>query len=191
MLVAERERIKNGKVPLFLVSQFTSGLDSQLRSFGRSGPLAFALPVAGVRPSLVLLEASADSLRLVVNASPGRILAARICTFAEARCGGFEASAARGFLHARISNAGTLPAAFTLTVSNCRCVGANATVTAVHCSQRLMHTLQSLNIRHHLVVDIRPPPAMQRECAACACAACRTCSWTEWHHPAIRGLCGR
>jgi hypothetical protein len=45
---------------------------------------------------------------------------ARVCQFAEVSCGGFEASATRGFLHAFIANIGMLPAAYTLTVSNCR-----------------------------------------------------------------------
>jgi hypothetical protein len=38
------------------------------------GPLSFALPVAGIRASLVQLEAEADSMRFVVNTSPGKIL---------------------------------------------------------------------------------------------------------------------
>jgi hypothetical protein len=48
------------------------------------------------------------------------VAGARVCQFAERQCGGFEASASRGFLHAFIANIGTLPAAYTLTVSNCR-----------------------------------------------------------------------
>lgn len=48
--------------------------------------------------------------------------AARMCTFAETRCGGFEASAASGFLHAWLANAGTLAAAYTVVVTECRWV---------------------------------------------------------------------
>eukprot|EP00879_Flechtneria_rotunda_P027527 GHRR01029493.1.p1 GENE.GHRR01029493.1~~GHRR01029493.1.p1 ORF type:complete len:349 (+),score=80.41 GHRR01029493.1:156-1202(+) len=45
--------------------------------------------------------------------------AARMCQFAETSCGGFEASASRGYLHALVVNTGTLVASYTLTVSNC------------------------------------------------------------------------
>jgi hypothetical protein len=38
------------------------------------GPLSFVLPVAGIRSSIVQLEAEADSMRFVVNTSPGKIL---------------------------------------------------------------------------------------------------------------------
>ena len=44
-----------------------------------------------------------------------------MCTFAETRCGGFEASAARGYLHAWLANTGTLPASYTIVVTDCRC----------------------------------------------------------------------
>jgi hypothetical protein len=42
-----------------------------------------------------------------------------MCTFAEVTCGGFEASAASGFLHAWVGNTGTLAASFTLVVTDC------------------------------------------------------------------------
>jgi hypothetical protein len=42
------------------------------------GPLSFALPVSGIRSSLVQLEAQADSMRFVVNTSPGKILGERL-----------------------------------------------------------------------------------------------------------------
>lgn len=45
--------------------------------------------------------------------------AARMCTFAETRCGGFEASAASGYLHAWLANVGTLPASYTIIVTDC------------------------------------------------------------------------
>ncbi|KAF6259714.1 dihydrouridine synthase-domain-containing protein [Scenedesmus sp. NREL 46B-D3] len=118
ILEAERARIASGRAPLYLVSQYTHGLNSSMRTFA-GGPLSFALPVSGIRSSLVQLEAEADSMRFVVNTSPGSILGARVCQFAEVTCGGFEASATRGFLHAFLANLGTLPAAYTLTVSNC------------------------------------------------------------------------
>jgi hypothetical protein len=43
-----------------------------------------------------------------------------MCTFAKQKCGGFEAGASRGFLRANVSNTGSLAAAFTLAVVNCR-----------------------------------------------------------------------
>ncbi|WIA16742.1 hypothetical protein OEZ85_013396 [Tetradesmus obliquus] len=118
ILEADFARIRSGKAPLYLVSQYSYGLNSSMRAFA-GGPLLFALPVTGIRSSLVQLEATADEMRFIVNTSPGKILGARVCQFAEVSCGGFEASATRGFLHAFIANTGTLPAAYTLTVSNC------------------------------------------------------------------------
>lgn len=44
ILAADQARIAAGRVPLYLVSQYTFGMDSQLRTFA-GGPLAFALPV--------------------------------------------------------------------------------------------------------------------------------------------------
>jgi hypothetical protein len=42
-----------------------------------------------------------------------------MCQFSGSVCGGFEASASRGFLHANITNTGTLPSSYTLSVTNC------------------------------------------------------------------------
>jgi hypothetical protein len=44
VLEADRRRIAGGYVPLYLVSKYTYGLASELRTFD-GGPLAFALPV--------------------------------------------------------------------------------------------------------------------------------------------------
>lgn len=65
------------------------------------------------------LEVAADAARFVTNASPGRLTAARMCTFDAVRCGGFEALSARGYLWANVTNAGTVSAAYTLGVVNC------------------------------------------------------------------------
>eukprot|EP00775_Hariotina_reticulata_P002496 gene2496-2799_t len=118
VLEADQARVAAGKVPLYLVTQYTNGLDSQLRAF-TGGPLSFALPLNGIRASVVLLEASADSIKFVTNTSPGKIAAARMCQFAEVSCGGFEASASRGYLQALVSNVGVLDASYTLSVTNC------------------------------------------------------------------------
>lgn len=42
-----------------------------------------------------------------------------MCTFAETRCGGFEASAATGYLYAWLANTGTLAASYTIIVTDC------------------------------------------------------------------------
>lgn len=68
----DSNRIALGQVPLYLVAQYTYGTSSDLKAFD-GGPLSFALPVTGKRNSLITLAASADSLRFVVNASPGKI----------------------------------------------------------------------------------------------------------------------
>jgi hypothetical protein len=47
------------------------------------GPLSFALPVSGIRSSLAQLEAQADSMRFVVNSSPGKILGERLMTISQ------------------------------------------------------------------------------------------------------------
>lgn len=44
ILEADRVRIAQGKTPLYLVSQYTYGLSSELKAF-RAGALSFALPV--------------------------------------------------------------------------------------------------------------------------------------------------
>jgi hypothetical protein len=42
-----------------------------------------------------------------------------MCTFAEVSCGGFEAMAASGYLHVWLANTGTLPASYTVIVTDC------------------------------------------------------------------------
>eukprot|EP00877_Chromochloris_zofingiensis_P011445 jgi/Chrzof1/6554/Cz19g00260.t1 len=106
----DSNRIALGQVPLYLVAQYTYGTSSDLKAFD-GGPLSFALPVTGKRNSLITLAASADSLRFVVNASPGKI--------SKVKCGGFEALAASGYLQANITNTGVIPASYTLSVTNC------------------------------------------------------------------------
>ncbi len=71
-MVVMQARVATGKAPLYMVSQYAYGMSSSLRAFG-GGPLSFALPVTAKRSSVVTLEAVADSMRLVVNSSPGNI----------------------------------------------------------------------------------------------------------------------
>ncbi|PNH12225.1 Protein HAPLESS 2, partial [Tetrabaena socialis] len=111
-------RIRDGRVPLYMITRFTGGSDTTLRSFS-GGPLSFALPVSSQSQSVVTLSVAADSVRLVTNRSPGNISGARVCRFAETSCGGFEASASRGYILVNLTNTGRLPADYTLTVGNC------------------------------------------------------------------------
>lgn len=81
------------------------------------GVLSLSLPVASQSTSIVVVQAVADSVQFVVNASPGRISNASLCTFDGAVCGGFQAGASRGYLSAIVENTGHIAAAFTLAVS--------------------------------------------------------------------------
>ena len=80
------------------------------------GGLWFGLPVAGIGNSLVALSVVADALRLDTNASPGRVLSAQLCAFANASCGSLAALQQTGYLRAAVGNAGTLPSDFTVVV---------------------------------------------------------------------------
>ena len=42
-----------------------------------------------------------------------------MCAFAQSRCGGFEAVASHGYLHANVTNTGKLAAGFALAMANC------------------------------------------------------------------------
>ena len=80
------------------------------------GNLWFGLPVTGIGNSLVSLSVVADAMRLDTNASPGRILFAQICAFANASCGSLTALQQTGYLLAAVQNAGTLSSDFTIVV---------------------------------------------------------------------------
>ena len=43
-----------------------------------NGPLYFGIPLTNIQNSLITLSVKADSLSLVVNASPGRIMDAQV-----------------------------------------------------------------------------------------------------------------
>ncbi|KXZ55774.1 hypothetical protein GPECTOR_2g1324 [Gonium pectorale] len=115
---ADLQRIATGRVPQYMVTQYTGGSDTTLSSFA-GGPLSFALPVASQSASLVTLSVAADGVRLITNRSPGKISGARVCRFGDTSCGGFEAGASRGYVRANLTNTGRLAADFTLTLSNC------------------------------------------------------------------------
>ena len=83
---------------------------------GTGNNLAFQLPVTAVLNSLVTLSVDAESLTLTSNESPGKVLSARVCAFANATCGSFQALTARGYLSATVANAGSVAADFTVTV---------------------------------------------------------------------------
>ena len=80
--VADQQRVRAGRAPLYLVSQYADGTASELRRWGGAvGPLSFSLPVraSGAGSSVVLLEAAADALRFVTAVSPGNITGACLC----------------------------------------------------------------------------------------------------------------
>jgi hypothetical protein len=66
-----------------------------------------------------------------------------MCQFSGAVCGGFEATSARGYLHANVTNTGTLPASYTLSVTNC-----SANIRAVEA--------QALGLKPGATVSITP-----------------------------------
>lgn len=84
-----------------------------------SGKLKFSLPVTSILNSVVTLTINADSVTLVDNVSPGRILSAQVCQFNNASCGSFQALTQRGYLTATLQNTGSLAASFTISVRTC------------------------------------------------------------------------
>ncbi len=116
LLAADQARVRQGKVPLYMVTQFTDGDASTLKSFN-NGPLSFSLPVTSQSQSIVVINVVADAVELVINSCPGKITSAAICEFNSTSCGGFEAGASRGFFIVNVTNTGHLNASYTLTVS--------------------------------------------------------------------------
>ena len=80
------------------------------------GGLWFGLPVTGIGNSLMSLSVVADAMRLDTNTSPGRMLSAQLCAFANASCGSLTALQQTGYLQAAVGNAGMLPSDFTVVV---------------------------------------------------------------------------
>lgn len=69
---SDLQRTSEGKVPLYLMSQYTYGLSSAMKRTGDGG-ISFALPVPFKRSSIVVLETTADTLQFVTNVSPGNL----------------------------------------------------------------------------------------------------------------------
>jgi hypothetical protein len=78
-----------------------------------------ALPTTQLRNSIVVLSLNADSVRFVVNFSPGRIISAELIDFNGRTVGGFVALSGNGRLSATIVNNGTIDASYYLSVLNC------------------------------------------------------------------------
>ena len=78
-----------------------------------------ALPATQLRNSIVTLTLNADSVRFVVNFSPGRIISAQLVDFNGRTVGGFVALSGNGRLAATIVNNGTIDASYYLSVVNC------------------------------------------------------------------------
>lgn len=75
------------------------------------------MPITQIRNSVVTLSVAADALRFIINASPGKILDAQVCRYANVTCGGFEAMTDVGYLNIEVENVGYLDADYTVTVS--------------------------------------------------------------------------
>jgi hypothetical protein len=82
---SDMQRIVEGRVPLYLMSQYTYGLSSSMKRTGDGG-ISFALPVPFRRSSIVVLETTADSLQFVTNVSPGNISGEKLCWKLTAAC---------------------------------------------------------------------------------------------------------
>lgn len=137
--VQDSARIASGLPPLYNITRYgggwantqqvtSSALGSGANSNSTSSGLVLRLPLAGVRTSLVTLEVSADSLQLVTNLAPGKILSWQVCTFDNVHCGSFEAIAGQGYLEVEVQNIGSVPADFI--------------VSAVHCSPGILPVLE-------------------------------------------------
>jgi len=78
-----------------------------------------ALPTTQLRNSIVTLSLNADSIRFVINYSPGRIISAELIDFLGRTVGGFVALSGNGRLSATMVNNGTIDASYYLSVLNC------------------------------------------------------------------------
>jgi hypothetical protein len=85
-------------------------------SYSSGGSLKFGLPITSILNSVVTLTVNADAVTLVDNVSPGKILSAQVCQFNNATCGSFQALTQRGYLTATVQNAGSIAAAFIVSV---------------------------------------------------------------------------
>ena len=57
-------------------------LQAQVSKTSATGPLLLSLPLTGIRNSVVVLSVKADSLRLVTNRCPGKIVSAKVSEYA-------------------------------------------------------------------------------------------------------------
>ncbi|GMH43713.1 hypothetical protein BSKO_11635 [Bryopsis sp. KO-2023] len=113
-------RTRDGLTPLHLLGRYTGQpAIGKAPSTAGSGALILQFPITQIRNSIVTLSVQADSLRFVINASPGEILSAQVCKFANVTCGGFEALTDVGYLTVEVKNTGYIQADYTATVSNC------------------------------------------------------------------------
>jgi hypothetical protein len=78
-----------------------------------------ALPSTQLRNSIVVLTLAADSIKFVVNYSPGRIVSASLVNFQGNATSSFVALSGNGLLSATIVNNGTIAASYYLSVTNC------------------------------------------------------------------------
>ncbi|CAG9465795.1 unnamed protein product [Pedinophyceae sp. YPF-701] len=114
----DNERIAEGRTPLYKLRRYMGGKQLPL-DVTDARALRLQLPVDTLGASVVSLDMLGDSVRLVVNSSPARIVSAKVCQFANVECGGFEALTERGYLTAEVENEGYIDAGFTISVHDC------------------------------------------------------------------------
>nr|BDU46980.1 generative cell specific-1 paralog [Pleodorina starrii] len=67
---ADMQRVRNGSVPLYMVTQYNTGEEAKLNI--DAGVLSFALPVTSQTEFVVTLSVAADNVQLTTNGSPGQ-----------------------------------------------------------------------------------------------------------------------
>ena len=119
---ADAARMAAGNVPVQNLAALAVG-QPQLHNAlpGAPSPTLkrLALPSSQLRNSIVVLTLSADSIRFVVNYSPGRIVSASLVNFQGNATSSFVALSGNGLLSATIVNNGTIAASYYLSVLNC------------------------------------------------------------------------
>lgn len=118
--LADRARVASGQAPHYFASYYGVGsIRDALRGAPQPGSKRLAFPVTQLRNTVVQLTLNADSVRFVVNVSPGFIAAARLVDFSGRNASSFTALSGNGRVLVAVTNNGTLPAGFSVSVVNC------------------------------------------------------------------------
>lgn len=119
-LLADRARVASGQAPLYLASLYGAGsIRDPLPRAPQPGSKRLAFPITQLRNTVVQLTLSADSIRFVVNVSPGFIAAARLVDFSGRNASSFTALSGNGRVLVAVTNNGTLSAGYTVAIVNC------------------------------------------------------------------------